>query len=186
MASQRADFTRNERRILNAAARLLADAPGAGMGEIAAAAELGRATLYRHFPTREALIEGLRAEAFGAVAAIIEQHGVEPREQRLRSLVEDLFDAGERYRIVFAGALDERAREQLQRRLELPLRAVVEQAQAAGELDPEVPPLWVVVALEGALESALKARAAGRLGAAEAKRLAVRTLLRGFASPHPG
>ena len=210
MTGQRSDFTRNERRIVDAAARLLAARPSTGMSEIAAAAGLGRATLYRHFPTREALIAGLRAEAADAVDAVLARHGAaapadapaagEPAgapasgsagagggrpADGFATLVEELLDVGERYRIVFADGDDERTREEARRRFELPLTALVEQAQARGELDRELPPQWIVVALRSVLEGLLAARADGRIGGADARRLAVRALLCGVGAPDP-
>jgi len=184
MTGQRSDFTRNERRIVDAAARLLSDSPTAGMSEIAAAAGLGRATLYRHFPTREALIAGMRAEAYDAVAEVIARHRACGAETGgFAGFVEELLDVGERYRIVLGGRPGERDPEETRRRFELPLVEVVEQAQRRGEVDPDVPPLWVVIGLAGVLDGTHRARADGRVGNAEAKRLAVRLLLRGFGAP---
>ncbi|MBB5166168.1 TetR/AcrR family transcriptional regulator [Mycobacterium sp. AZCC_0083] len=44
--------------ILEAAARVLGRRPDAAMAEIADEAGVGRATLYRHFPTRDSLLQG--------------------------------------------------------------------------------------------------------------------------------
>ncbi len=52
-----------KRRILLAAARVLAAREAASMADIAAAAEITRGTLYRHFPARESLIKALEAAA---------------------------------------------------------------------------------------------------------------------------
>jgi TetR/AcrR family transcriptional repressor of mexCD-oprJ operon len=59
--------------ILDAAARVLRSRPDAAMADIADYAGVGRATLYRHFPTRESLLRGVAEsgahELAGALAA---------------------------------------------------------------------------------------------------------------------
>lgn len=180
MPGQRSDFTRNERRIIDAAARLLSEAPAAGMSEIASAAGLGRATLYRHFPTRETLIAGMRAEAYAAVAAVIAARGADRAGVDLPRLVQELLAVGERYRIVFAAPSDAQARAAAGVRFEEPLTELVGRAQQEGLLDPALSPEWVLIALAGLLGAALRARAEGRLSGGEARALVLRGLLAGF------
>jgi TetR/AcrR family transcriptional regulator, mexCD-oprJ operon repressor len=63
--------------ILATATRVLAERPDASTGDIAAAAGVGRATLYRYFPTREALLEALEAQAHEELAARITDAGLD-------------------------------------------------------------------------------------------------------------
>lgn len=59
--------------ILDAAAHVLAERGDAvSMAEIATAAGVGRATLYRHFPTRDELLLGLAETALGELCGRIE------------------------------------------------------------------------------------------------------------------
>lgn len=57
---RRSDALANVARIVQAAAELLARDPDASIGEIAHRAGVGRSTLYRHFDTRESLLEAVR------------------------------------------------------------------------------------------------------------------------------
>jgi len=56
----RADSVRNQERLLSAAKGAFRElGPGASLEEIARRAEVGIGTLYRHFPTRDALVEAV-------------------------------------------------------------------------------------------------------------------------------
>src|SRR5689334_11699870 len=66
---RRADAEQNYARIVETAARLLEENPDAGLDAIAAAAGLGRATVYRHFRGRRELVEVARRHALDAADA---------------------------------------------------------------------------------------------------------------------
>ena len=67
----RADARRNRERILNSARMLFAErGPAAQMEDIAAHAGVGVGTLYRRFPTKEALVTELVRERFQEFAVI--------------------------------------------------------------------------------------------------------------------
>jgi len=75
----RADAERNRLRLLEIARATFADeGPAASLEEIAAAAGLGIGTLYRHFPTRDALIEAVyrneSEQLFQAAARLAKKH----------------------------------------------------------------------------------------------------------------
>ncbi|MFI9378289.1 TetR/AcrR family transcriptional regulator [Streptomyces parvulus] len=71
----RADARRNRERLLAVAAEAFAErGEGASLDDIARRAGVGAGTLYRHFPTRRALLEAAyldRIEAIAARAAVI-------------------------------------------------------------------------------------------------------------------
>jgi len=59
----RADARRNRRKVIDAArARFARHGPGAQIDDIARDARVGVGTVYRHFPTEEALLEALAAD----------------------------------------------------------------------------------------------------------------------------
>lgn len=66
----RADARRNYARLLTAAGATFAEqGPAACLEDIAARAEVGIGTLYRHFPTRQALLEAVYRDQIEALAA---------------------------------------------------------------------------------------------------------------------
>jgi AcrR family transcriptional regulator len=79
----RADARRNRERIMSAGRELFArDGPEAQMDEIAAHAGVGIGTVYRHFPTKEALLTEMvrvRFQEFAAIAMLAEDT-VDPHE----------------------------------------------------------------------------------------------------------
>ncbi|MFC9326661.1 TetR/AcrR family transcriptional regulator [Kitasatospora sp. NPDC057015] len=67
---RRADAERNRERILEAARAVVGEqGTQASLRDVARRADVGLGTLYRHFPTREALLETLLRERFDGLAA---------------------------------------------------------------------------------------------------------------------
>ena len=176
---RRAVADRNHEAILEAAVQVLAAQSEAGVAEVAAAAGVGRATVYRHFPTREALIEALRLHASDearqrfAAARVDEGDPVEALER----LVSAMLALGDRYRVIFP-----QHRQPTPRRSEVllkPLTRVIARAQAEGAIDAEVPPAWVIAALRALLRGAVEEVEARRLARDAAAARVVQTLVRG-------
>jgi len=59
LSGRRAEASRNDERVLVAAREVLTAAPGAPMAEIARRAGVGIGTLYRRYPSKEALVQHL-------------------------------------------------------------------------------------------------------------------------------
>src|SRR5438309_6458475 len=68
---RRADAERSIASITSAALEALASDPDVSMAEIARRAGVVRATIYMHFPTREALLDAVMDDATGQVADAI-------------------------------------------------------------------------------------------------------------------
>ena len=89
----RADSVRNRERLLKAAARILGTGGAdASLEAVAKRAGVGIGTLYRHFPTREALFEAVYRHEVDEVAQLAEQMGqesspVDALRQWLRAIV---------------------------------------------------------------------------------------------------
>src|ERR1700739_2944667 len=79
----RADSLRNRELLLQAAPRVFsAGGPGASLEAVANAAGVGIGTLYRHFPTREALFDAVYRHEVQQLAAFAERlkKAAEPTE----------------------------------------------------------------------------------------------------------
>lgn len=89
----RADARRNRERLLASASRLLVDRPEVTFVEIAKDAGVGVGTVYRHFPTREALIEAAYQSELDTVCdAAPELVSALPAEQALRTWMDRFVD----------------------------------------------------------------------------------------------
>jgi TetR/AcrR family transcriptional regulator, mexCD-oprJ operon repressor len=131
--------------IVAAAAEVFArDGSGASMADVAAAAGVGRATVYRYFPTRQALLERLAAVAVadaGDRLAETQLERVDPVEGVVRA-VRALLEVGD-YLTVLAR---ERVRPdplEYEKRLATPLRRLFEEGQRAGAFRDDIPSSWL-------------------------------------------
>jgi AcrR family transcriptional regulator len=175
---RRAVGDRNRAAILEAAIGVLGAQPDAGIAEVAAAAGVGRATVYRHFAAREALIEALRLYASEEAQIRFEEARVDEGDpvEALERMVVAMLALGDRYRVIFPQ--DQQGRRRSEVLLE-PLSRLIARAQAEGAIDPELPPSWVIAALRGLLRTAVGEIEARRLSREAAPELVVRTLVRG-------
>jgi TetR/AcrR family transcriptional repressor of mexCD-oprJ operon len=146
--------------ILEAAARVLATGgEQASMNDVAAAAGVARATLYRYFPSRQALLDELGRVAADEAGARLASARVEElaAEEGVRRAVRALIEAGDPFTVVAR----ERVRpdpEQFEQRVLEPLRRLFERAQGAGEIRADIPKTWLTDALVGLVVSVLSSR----------------------------
>ncbi|MFF6809781.1 TetR/AcrR family transcriptional regulator [Streptomyces sp. NPDC012403] len=160
----RADARRNRERVLAAARAVFAehgiDAP---MATVARRAGVGVATLYRHFPTRDALVRGAFAQQMETCArALTEALAAPDPWQGFQQLVETVcaLQREERgFPAAFVAAFPESTSQHAgsRRRVERDFTALVRRAQASGALRPDFHPsdLAVVLLAHCALVTAL-------------------------------
>lgn len=88
--------TRTRKAILDAAMTVLGDNPGASLGDIASAADVGRSTLHRYFAERSDLLRALALHVHALANAAIEHAEPDcgPPEEALRRVVECQLDLG--------------------------------------------------------------------------------------------
>ena len=146
--------------ILEAAAAVLAErGEQASMADVAAAAGMARATVYRYFPNREALFEAL-----GRLA--VEEAGARLRAGRLEQVaVPEAFERAVRALVAVGDSFVVVSREsartdaaEFERRVASPLRKLIERAQSLGEVRHDLPASWLMESLIGIVVSGLQMR----------------------------
>lgn len=182
--SRRRDALRNEAQIVAAATRLLADDPEATMQDVADAAGLGRATVYRHFPTREGLTRAIELAAIAEVGAALADGRLEEGDplEALGRAIEVIFEIGDRYRVVAHDPRDGPTPEkrEMAESAFRPMAALLERARLQGALAHEPPLEWVYAAVGAIIGAAFRQLAAGTLTREEAPGVVMRTILGGF------
>jgi TetR/AcrR family transcriptional regulator, mexCD-oprJ operon repressor len=177
---RRADAERNLSRIIEAATSLLAVNPQASMAEIAEASGLVRATLYRHFPTREDLLRAIYSaaleEALQAIVSVNPEQG--SVTDAIRRVIDALLVVGDRYRIMSEERRNWPEMRAQEESVGAPLIALLERGQRNGELRADLPLRWLVAALfSSLLNEALRAVGRGDIERAEAGALVTTTFL---------
>jgi AcrR family transcriptional regulator len=179
--TRRADAERNVLRIQEAAIRLWADEPNAGVADVAAAAGVGRATLYRHFPTRESLLEAIRTQGLTDGETAIDTCRIDEGSatEALSRLLAAWLELGDRYRVVVTNPsqphnTDARAREE---RLAQAIQSLIERGQGKGEFSADVPAVWSMSAVGALLVAAIQGVGEGRIQREDAHPLLIRSAL---------
>jgi TetR/AcrR family transcriptional regulator, mexCD-oprJ operon repressor len=136
-----ADGTERTRRaILDAAARVLGQRSEAGMTDIADEAGVGRATLYRHFPTRESLIRGVQEAGTDELVAAFASAGLDelPADRAIARITGIFLRTGAKYAAVISRDDEHREHAARDRAIE-PIREVIARGIRDGQLRADLP-----------------------------------------------
>lgn len=138
----RADATRNRARVSDAAVAVFAEKGlDATVADVARRAEVGNATVFRHFPTKADLLSEVAGRWFETWSADVAAYLEHDRDDTLRLLLDELMERFRRDKFaldaLWSGDFDDRmrlAREELMRRFAVAL----DRAVAAGLVAPDI------------------------------------------------
>jgi AcrR family transcriptional regulator len=170
---RRGDAERNVERILDAAIDLLAVQPTASMAEVARASGLVRATVYGHFPSREALVDAITDRAVADARSAFDYARLDegPAAAAVARLAEAAWSVASRYMIVSEATLRTlgvarfRARREV---LRTEVRSLVSRGRAAGEFRDDGSLEWTAQVFDSLLFGTYFTVEAGDLPAADA------------------
>jgi AcrR family transcriptional regulator len=141
----RRDAQRNRDRILEAARRIFREhGAAAPVEEIARGAEVGMGTLYRHFPTKDALIDAIAVVRFAEMVeageeAITNDDAAEGLVHLLHVVLEmQIKDRGFRDALSSVGGLKDGEAITLRDQLRVHMATLLRRAQAAGQFRDDV------------------------------------------------
>jgi AcrR family transcriptional regulator len=185
---RRSDADRSVQAILAAALEALAGDPDASMAEIARRAGVVRATIYVHFPTREALLDAVMEHAVAQVADATRE--AEPARGEPREALERVLRATWRKLDLFHGLLAintaRLSAAELHRR-HLPVTTqfapLVERGQRAGVFRRDVPVSWHLAVLRAIVHTASAELRSGQLPEADVEQTMISTVFAAMGGP---
>ena len=143
--------------ILDGAARLFAsEGEHASMNEVAEAAGVARATVYRYFPNREALLNELAHAAVRDAGARLESARIEavaPPEGVVRA-VRALVEMGDLF-VILARERRRSGADRFESGLVDPVRKLIERGQASGDIRDDISDVRLAESLIGLIVSLL-------------------------------
>jgi len=176
---------RTRRAILDAAVSVLSQDSSATLGDIAAAAGVGRTTLHRYFAERSDLIEAIGLAAVERVAAASERARLDegPALEALARLCQEYFELGDMLMLVFnEPQFMDRPEWKDDSAADRALRVLLERGQAEGTLDPALSEAWIQSLLWALLYSAWEYRRTNCATKHDALSLCLRSLRKAVAT----
>ena len=172
--------------ILDVAANLLAaGGEPPSMADIAAAGGVGRATLYRHFPTREQLLLALSASARDATAARLAEADLDavPVTEAIARVARVVAAGGSKYAALISrfGALDSAGH--AERQIDTMLRALLQRGLDDGTFRGDLTVTELLFLLGPLLQAAARMTAEHVAGVEKAAALITSVFLDGTGNP---
>ncbi len=154
--SQDPRVLQSQRAIIEASIQVLLRNPDAGMSEIALAAGIGRATLYRHFESKDLLVQYLARQCLeetDELMAPLKQQGLRGRAA-IEAAIDVLLPMADRFKFLLSlwdiASGNKKVRAVYQRQLD-ELADLVGQAKQDGDIQADVSDAWVVSVFDSLL-----------------------------------
>ena len=186
MAKGEALRDRTAAAIIDSAATLLAAHGDASIDDIAAAAGVGRATLYRYFANRDELLKALAVAGVTELAAGIQQAQLTsiPVEEALARLTRAILTAGSKYIALNRdGGRHSEAYPNLEADVIAPIRDLFRRGLADGSLRKGLTPDALMTLYTGLVRGALEPGSGWRVGIDERVAAVTTVFLRGVHAP---
>lgn len=185
--SQKKDkrLVQTEEAIIEAGTRTLLSDRSAGMSEIALAAGIGRATLYRHFKTRESLIKKLALSCYEefdtAYAPYLHLEG----KAAIQKVFEVAMPMSRRFNFLIRRWSFVEEDEDLRRvdaKSHAEMSYLFGQAKKSGDIDKRLPDTWLIAFFDSLLIAGCTLVDAGEISAEQAAKYAIRSFFEGCES----
>ncbi|MDA4845552.1 TetR/AcrR family transcriptional regulator [Hoeflea poritis] len=175
-------FARSQQAIIEAGIATLLRNPSAGMSEIADAAGIGRATLYRHFDSREALVRKLALTCMEETQAALQPHEDLSGRAAVEAIIDVLMPMTDRFRfLVSLWSLVEGDAQvaRIEARMRDEMLDMFQQGIAAGDFRADLPASWMAAFFDSTLMAGWTLVEAGSATSAEAAAFVKRSFLAG-------
>ena len=175
-------------KIIEAALIVFAKNPLATLEHIAEAANISRATLFRHFPGKKALMRELSLEAHQRCMTVLSPfvHSDSPPLDRMAKAIEALIPLGAAFHFLTYEPwhTDDETLEQDNKAYLSEWSLLLAQVQESGGIAKDLPLDWIVTTLDVLLYGAWESINKGEIAPKQAATLTLRTFLRGV-GPEP-
>ncbi|SFC58438.1 TetR/AcrR family transcriptional regulator [Pseudoalteromonas denitrificans] len=177
--------SRSRQALLDAGIQAFLQNPNASLTEVATFAGVGRATLYRHFETREQLIQEMAKESLiqidKAMAPIYEKNL--KGSFAIKAMFEVSMPVADRFHFLLSlwniANEDTKVREIYDRQLN-EINTLVEQGKRAGEIKSDMTTTWIVTLIDCLIYAGWWSIKDGHLDAKSASELAIASLFGGI------
>lgn len=175
-------IVQSERAIIEAGISTFVSNPSAGMSDIALASGVGRTTLYRHYDSREALIQGIALHCFDEIDQVLRPLYDKTGRELIEATFRLLIPIADRYRFLnglwqeagdnalVAQKLSEWNRDTLW---------LMDNAKATNEIDADIPSVWLSNFFDMILYTSWSLLESEELNQEDAIHLAIRSFFKG-------